>query len=73
MELPAALQFGEEELADALQQRWQLNVHGGIDEERQDAVLQPFTFLFHDMDDMLRFMEEIMDARGYKANCRLIS
>ncbi|KAJ8271012.1 hypothetical protein GJAV_G00121770 [Gymnothorax javanicus] len=55
VELPAALRFGEVELADALQQYGRLlneSAYENIDLDEKEFILEPFKFVFYNMEDM---------------------
>ncbi|KAL7377886.1 hypothetical protein ABVT39_005742 [Epinephelus coioides] len=40
-----------------------------VNDDDKELILEPFKFLFYNIEDMWLFCEEIMDKRGYMAYC----
>ncbi|XP_030287037.1 uncharacterized protein LOC115589967 isoform X8 [Sparus aurata] len=68
VELPDAVQMGEEELAEAAQQYarlWVEEESADMDDQEREDILEPFRFLFSNIEHMWTFSEEMSDKQGY--------
>ncbi|XP_070689024.1 peroxisomal membrane protein 11C isoform X1 [Pempheris klunzingeri] len=74
VELPDALTMGEEELAEAAQlygKLWVEKKSAGLDEHERISILDPFKFVFYNIEDMWKFCEEITDSSVQYCECRM--
>ncbi|KAL7384094.1 hypothetical protein ABVT39_024006 [Epinephelus coioides] len=72
VELPDAVQMGEEELTEAAQQYvtlWVQEESADMDDQEKEGILEPFKFLFSKIEDMWTFCGEMSDKQGYLTYC----
>lgn len=74
VELPNALKMGEVELAEAAQlygKLWDEGTRERLTEHERESILEPFKFVFYNIEDMWKFDEEITDSSVQYCECRM--
>lgn len=70
VEMPDILSMGGTCTEEAVQQLANIfDATLDVNDDDKELILEPFKFLFYNIEDMWLFCEEIMDKRGYMAYC----